>query len=494
MAISLGQYLRGRYGKFIPDQLDRSKFRSRSTDFERTIVTAVGVLRGLFPNVTRDIPYITHEMSDVDLDLGYYYSWPSADLRKDWFDGWDDRYDAITRTMVSQENLTTIGRVLGVEQICQNHPTLCALLGEDIATCRRSNGGEDAELLVSMLPQLFRVQEASNNFLYMYDPSERFWKNTGPYGIRIAAKIVKQFQEALQWNAKTPQERATLDTPPVVYHYSAHDVTVYGLFSALGVINSSTTGETMLIPTFTATVLFELYDDATVEIVYARCNQDLNSGYAFYEVPKALVKLACVRADHSIYYSHTCPIDDLARYVNMINGVSPQQDPPCYADPSDVSRTMCSPELDTNVSTIAAIEKDSAYAKTPAGQAEISALKNCLQYRRHCMAEACNAQLVVSEPPTNQTAPSAGYIYNMSVESCVPRTTSTEAAKPVAIFGRVVVAAACAILGFLIGVFIEMCRDQWKRTHPEVALDAGGKKSDREDVEASLPQAKYDSA
>ena len=268
MAFQLGKFIRQEYNGILPQTYDDVHIVSRSTSFERTVRTGVGVLRGMFETEESRklngsdrfvIPYLTRQMRDVDELLGYYYSWPSTVIRGHWIDTYNARSIPNTLHILNQTTLDKIGAALGSRKVCTENPTTCALLAEDISMCRLTNGGL-SEFLRSLLPELYQAQVESNAFLYLYDHTNRYWQNTGPYGLELVQLMGKYFEARLNQS----REGTNTDSAPRLYHFSAHDVTIYGFFVALGAINATTTDLRRLVPSFAAATFVELYDDGTV--------------------------------------------------------------------------------------------------------------------------------------------------------------------------------------------------------------------------------------
>lgn len=374
MALSLGRFTRQRYGSFLPSEYDMYQIESRTTDFERTIRTGVGVLRGMYDGIN-DIPYLTHKPQDLDFLLSYYYSWPSAVLGTYYIRGYNTRNNNVTLSYFPQEKLDVIGQQLNCPNLCRENQTLCALLGEDVSTCRLSNGGLSEELS-GLFPQLFEAQERSNAFLYLYNESSLYWRNTGPYGRLLAVDVFNAFNATL----------ATGASPAVgkFLQYSAHDVTIYGLFVALGVVTPDTVAELVLVPNFASAVYLDLYDDGNVSISFYECNQSYGSGFP-YENPTP-VQMGCMPLPSAVpvdvYYAAECPLQHFKNFVDLKApqwSVDPQK-PYCYADPADLVANHC--------------ERDS----------EARGSDSCALYRTICPEYACET--------------SKGYVLNRTSMQC----------------------------------------------------------------------------
>ena len=385
MALNLGSFIKKQYSDFLLPYYDPISITSQSTDFERTIRTGVGLLRGMY-NGSLDIPYLSHIPQDTDDLLGYYYSWPSAVLGTHYIASYNERHNAATLSYFPQEKLNIIGDELGCPHLCLQNQTLCALLGEDVTTCRLSNGGLSSNLS-NLLSLEFQAQEDSNSFLYMYNESDEYWRNTGPYGRLLAVRISNRFNDTLQ-------RLGTASPSPIrMWHYSAHDITIYGYFVAIGAINSTTDPKEvdLLVPTFASVVILELYDDGNVRLRFAECNQTYGSGYEYKFIDRIVMGCKSTRATSDfdttgIYYAATCPLEHYRNFVDTkrpyFEDIGGPDKPWCYADPADAVANGCEPDNPTPPTS-----------------------PHCKSYRRLCAEFACDAK--------------NGYVLNMSNLACV---------------------------------------------------------------------------
>lgn len=367
MALSLGRFTRERYFNLLPGEYDERVIVSVTTDFERTVRTGVGFLRGMY-NGTTEIPFLTHKPANIDFLMGYYYSWPSANLGLDVIEDYSADNNEKTLSFFPQADLDIVGRDLLCPILCSHNQTVCSLFGEDVSTCRLSNGGLTADL-AALLPNMFQAQMMSNAFLYLYNKSSTYWSNTGPYGRLLAVEVFDQFNETI---AAYHQH----DELPSVkfYHYSAHDVTIYSFFTAVGVITLNTTQENILVPTFASAVYLELYSDGNVSIQFYESDQRFNSLYNYSLVDN--VFLGCKQSpplsfsdEEGIYFARECPLD---HYKNFVDTMAPQSlnatngAPWCFQDPEFMRLAKCFPN-----------------ASNPPSEP-------CLAYRRICEQYSCD--------------------------------------------------------------------------------------------------------
>ena len=246
MTEKLGQFIRAQYGAMVADVTtglplvptiyDRRRIVSVSTDFERTVRSAYGVLRGLFNETpessasflssttdadqhrdrdrdhlsyrggnfpTTFTPFVWHLSQNSDLALDYYYSWPSAMLASTRYSHYNDEHDSETLTIVNQSSLDQFGAIFGCPLLCAAEQTACALFAEDVTSCRISNNvpatpgtnaSVDEAFLREMYPAVKTLQSLSNRYLYMADYRNltAYWAHVGPYA-KVALEQVMGF-------------------------------------------------------------------------------------------------------------------------------------------------------------------------------------------------------------------------------------------------------------------------------------------------------------
>ena len=248
---------------------------SESTAFERTLRTGVGVVRGMFMHYNATlgdyaaddlvVPYLPAPPAPLDMKLGFYYSWPSAILHTP---GPIAHYNADhnndTLDLITQQQVDAMGAALfagtSASNQCATAQTLCVLAAQDIVSCAYSNGPNSTinATLVELWPKFTEAQEYSNAFLYMNwgnrstvnnhdieigntsllnstsveDRQTDYWSGAGPYGRVYAQATIARFRQAL-----ADMEANNTADPSLVYHSSAHDVTIYGYLVAVGAIH-----------------------------------------------------------------------------------------------------------------------------------------------------------------------------------------------------------------------------------------------------------------
>jgi hypothetical protein len=259
-------------------------------------------------------------------------------------------------------------------------------------------------LVRSYADELFVYYQSNADAAVGNDPS--YWANVGYYAQPLTATMMANFDAAMAWVNVSSSTAGNGDAaPPVVRQFSAHDVTVYGLLVALGAINHTTTDLYLLAPTFTAALMLELYDDGSVAVRYAQCDQRYGTDHAFALYPNVTMRCARV-ATEEIFYADRCSLEELKLGIDLgarqfagayaantrenLLAAGPAADAAvvseipgswCAADPRDVNSTNCSVDHPSN---------DAAYA------AQSPALMNsmCVSYRVSCAELACNATWV----------------------------------------------------------------------------------------------------
>lgn len=404
MAKSLGRFLNERYNgtstnnftdkmlKFFPNSYSPFKVNSWSTDFERTIRTGSAALQSMF--TTQEMidggkpavaPYLQHLPQDADFMLSYYYSWPAALLHQQQLQDFFPRLNNFTRTIFSEEHLTLIGNYLNASLLCKESPTTCVIVCEDFVSCELSNQPSGTTPLLDQVVPLFTDLEymyhlnVKNNYLSV--PCSDFWKGVGFFAAEVIRDMMRKARNAI---ATSDDDLMNDPATPVIHHYSAHDVTVYGLLVALGVVDENTTNMILNVPPFAATTLFELFRNGTMKFSYVVCNQTYNSDHKFVIQEGPAFQLNCMRpptppppgeqqpSSALMYKSSTCPFEDIERAVNYTMATlypktsSVLEETMCYASLKDQNETNC-------------------HAENQQGSNN-----NCQSYRAYCQSVACS--------------------------------------------------------------------------------------------------------
>jgi hypothetical protein len=415
MAVNLGVTMRRWYGWFIDDEYNSTTFHSVSTDIERTIRTGYGVISGIFNRNTTlnnfSMPWLDHRPLFSDSRLSYYYSWPSAVMRQ--VELFEYNPDTATETLsyMNMSQMRQLGVFTNASAIC-NDPksaTTCALFAEDAGTCRYSNQPHmEPEYLALLNSQfLLKAQARSNYFIYGFNTTERYVDAIGPYGMRILSDILKIFKQTMQ-DLSSGAPNATKAAIPV-HHYSAHDITLYGLFVAMGIITPTTTDIHVMVPTFTSVARFELYSNASVTFIYSHCEQGYNSSHNYTDDDAAL--LNCMDEQNTHYTARNCKVDDLWRFVATLN-VSKLSVPECYADPRDVEATLCAPWKNTSLATV---------GESSLSAALLTNVGYCMTYRANCPAQACDTTLVTEPAGIPASASGFRYVLDRRTLQCKPK-------------------------------------------------------------------------
>lgn len=341
MGRNLGKYLRATYGDVlgIPASYSRQFIRSNSTDYSRTVQTAAAVLSGLFDFPNGSMPWVYHVPTAVDYALNFNDNYPNHIIRDATvFHPFWDRND-IARSLLGS-NATVL--ISGIGDWCASRLMECSLFAEDVAQCRRANGGVE-QWLDDLFPTLLHILALQNVLEFGYNASSQYGP-VGSYGAPLLAEWVANIANAGNGSF------------PTIYHYSAHDNTVIGVLVALGVLPLQSTNWSRWVPRFTETIILEVYDDGSVQFLIGKPTETAGSGFVFSFQP---LPVAC-----GATLSSSCSFQELEA---LLKSTSPQvSNAPCFLTPADAAN--CS-------MTAGAL---------PSGSA-------CEQYRALCPMEACTA-------------------------------------------------------------------------------------------------------
>lgn len=423
---------------------------SQSTYFERTIRTAMGMIRGMFADDERAYPFIQHSPGPTDMKLGYYYSWPSASLHRGEILGYNAAHDNQTLDIMSQAELDEVGSALASDRICRTQQTLCILLAQDVTACNYANDPQDAEesrlpeALLRHWPKFRSAQQLSNAFLYMYNSSQqpqlgrakgstgrpnsanllqdhRLWERTGTFGRVFTREVATLFADRL---ASFKGEGGAEDHSPLLFHYSAHDVTIYGVQVAIGAItiddmyaptdNPFPPGTDehdqfikFRIPEFTSVIMFDLLEDGNVSVGFARPPQVYGADFSQFDLfSSAVVRMTCEAADGSHYRSNECPLEDFTRYTDRMKPL------PSYATEALPEQSMQLYDGYDSASYCFVLDADLAAVGCERTSTAVPMDEVCLNYRRVCPALAC-------EGPR--------YALDMRTMACIERQEPAEA-------------------------------------------------------------------
>ena len=405
MGRQLGYFLLRRYPHLLQHaHLNDSSYVVQSTEVARTVQTALSVLSVLFPS--DPTPMVPHTPRDRDFLLAFNGNYPSTIVRRAWHNA-INMENRIADQYINSSDLSLLSSTVGFD--CTGSSMLCALLGEDIAQCRRSNGGMTPELLTLFETKLETLQMIRNKYIFGFN-------STGPYrpagsvGHKLASRMLS---DAKAWiNGSNRQTR--------VYQYSAHDDTVVGLLNTLGAATFDSYDVHLWVPKFTQTVLFEVFEaDQSMQFYLTMPNETHGSGYRFEDHPLPL-RVGCVLSNGSTVHASRCSIDGVARFIARSAPTVP--DGECYLSAEDAA-TLCNPTM-------------------VGGPVSVW----CQIYRSMCPSYACSA--------------SSSLTLDSQRGICVPSysgasTTMTPFSGHIGLYIGVVLASI--VVGLLVGVLILRC-------------------------------------
>ncbi|CUG43711.1 membrane-bound acid phosphatase, putative [Bodo saltans] len=318
MSQQLGKALTMRYGSLI--NMSQHNVVSQSTDISRTIRTGVGLRMSLgLPDEITTVPFVSHvaPMTE-DFMLAFSSNFPSSPVASSYWSQFKNN-NSLASSLLGQTNVGTLARFFGAW--CYDSVMECALLAEDCVQCRISNGGVEEELL-EMFPLLQQLQMMNNKYLFGRNDSSPFAEAGSP-GYLLASKWLSDATLAVSGNTTT-----------TVFHYSAHDNTVVGLLSALGVLDIDSDNDlTLWVPRFTQTIIMEIRADGLVTLRQGSPqNYSYGSNFSFRAFLP--VNMTCMLPSGSIVMNSSCAIQDVVRFVQqksaptaaaIVSGLTPTQ-------------------------------------------------------------------------------------------------------------------------------------------------------------------------
>lgn len=295
MALQLGASLAARYSSLLNQSTN--SVESQSTDISRTVRTGLGVRLALSNEAPTAIPYLAHvaPMSS-DFMLAFSSNYPSAAIASDYWNSFKEDNAQYAAAILGASGINVLVSHFG--EWCRASLVECALLAEDCAQCRISNGGISSDLL-ALFPQLRQLQMMNNKFLFGRNSSSPLY-GAGSVGYLLASKWVN--------DAAAAQATTTR-----VLHYSAHDNTIVGLLSAVGAIDIDDNQE-LWVPRFAQTIVLETWSDGTVSLVEVH-PQNYTFGSDFSMGEFTPLNMSCMLPSGMIVRVPSCSIIDLARYI-----------------------------------------------------------------------------------------------------------------------------------------------------------------------------------
>ncbi|CAJ1036312.1 hypothetical protein, conserved [Leishmania lindenbergi] len=373
MLENFGKYLRYRYTEdpevvlepyFSQESYNLSVSYSRSTDVLRTLQSANGMLRGLFPSIPDFYPAIHTLRADDDVLL-QSSAVPILRARYKYAD--QERRnvcDPVLDSRMSFDQLQAVAAEVYSQKFCANYTlrSRCAMRLCDIALAYQSTGQLlSFPLLGQHLDDVCAVMAAGYHFSFAYNASNPIHKEQGASFFTLANQMVK--------NMKMHLNKAT--APPYkLYHYSGHDTTVAPLSAAFG---DSSLGA--MLPPFGTAFIMELLSLADapatssskfyVRLLRGHPGVTPASNFTF---ALSHFEMHCQDEMGNTYTAlhNICPFTDFERFINSAAPTSPMGT--CYLDPGQLFRMDCPIDATADNRSLSA---------------------DCLFYRKRCSSYAC---------------------------------------------------------------------------------------------------------
>ena len=331
---------------------------SRSTNIARTLQSADGFIRGLYPNLTDFFPVISTvsfwEDTLLLVDALPAFHLPATIDRTTLY----ETVAPYVLNKISKADLQRMGRELSLDGVCDVpnfYVTNCALQAQDVVAAYYSTGQITAYPFSATLRiQLNDIREYWNSFLFPYHKSDPVDKAHGSFGQNLAQEMIQSMLDKIN---------NTQMLPFFLKEYSAHDTTVMPLCTTLG-------QNGMMLPLFGQSYFLELLEDTAANASpkhfvrgwYGAPEQGVGPN-TFTPSP---FPLTCMRADGSTYNTtDDCPLEEFIRFVDSSKAENPEG--LCYVTPSTLQKVDCA---------------DPRNSSTPSDSL-------CQFYRDHCPGTAC---------------------------------------------------------------------------------------------------------
>ncbi|XP_076098914.1 lysosomal acid phosphatase-like [Mytilus galloprovincialis] len=249
----LGQILRRRYGdnlKFLNKTFNVKDVYVRSTDYDRTLMSAYCMLAGLFPPTKEDSwnenitwqPIPVHTEPTKDDHLIYLDNpCPVFTSKMEYFMSHDPEVLQVKNN--TQDLVKYVAEHSGLPATFQGMMKIL-----DTIFCEQTHNKKQPDWLnADTLKRLNYIQKTYK---------VKWWYPTHEMAVLKGGNLLKKIYEDMQTKLNTP---ANLTQKIMVY--SAHDSTVAALLKTMKIFNDRT-------PTYSSCVMIELHDDNTVRILY----------------------------------------------------------------------------------------------------------------------------------------------------------------------------------------------------------------------------------
>lgn len=373
MLLNFGKFLRHRYTEdasvvsepFFPyESYNLSISYTRSTDVLRTLQSADGLLRGLFPNTSAYFPAVhtVDNLEDAMLHSSLVpiirarYNYAPQEVR--------DVCDPVLDKRLSFETLQAIAAEVHSAGFCANYTerSQCAEKLCDIAHAYQSTGQIDSTpLLREHLNDVCAVTATSSYFYFSYNQSNPDHQKQGAPYYHLTKRLVHNMR----------LHRSPATAPPFkLYEYSAHDTTISPLAASLG----DNSLEAMLPPFGTAFIVELLSAAGTsasaspswyVRVLRGHPGVTPSTNFTF---AISQFSLRCTNAQNHTYVAedNICPLADFERFVASTAPTSEMGT--CYLDPVLGGRMDCPMDAEGDNRSLS---------------------EDCLIYRKQCSKYAC---------------------------------------------------------------------------------------------------------
>ena len=460
----------------VPSPYNTSVIPSISTSVDRVVVSAEAFILGMYEGFAQPpavataklasvLPYVDYVAQSDDIQLSPWTAWPAWRLHHP-CDVADATNVSELRAMFVVKNngtssstdfIAEFGREFGITDVCSNSPWTCVSYVRDMVVCNVSAGLPVNPVAQAAAPILESAAAWYMSLILGYDPvrndyEQQVGSRGYPWANGVLSKLAFPSNEA-------PASLARL------YHYAAHDWTIFAVLTALGVWTPRDSLNASFAIRFAEAVVLELYAGGTVgdvssntvstsrmrntgglltagtddalsqaEGTYVRClrgipNQTYESGYSYQWFECNMTCQQQPALGGRQYRSSNCSLADLWRFVNA-TAANSSMGGPCYATADDLSASNC----------------DSVDAPPVASP--------CAFYRSKCPAFAC-------PNPENQLADPASQFACVDLIVPAPATMET--------WASIAVALPSALVGMVIGYFASARFSGWCRKKEDTA-------------------------
>lgn len=343
MLVKLGEMLRRRYagqGYFKSDSYDPTTVYSRSTAVDRTMQSANGMLRGIFPNLDAFYPEVFS--ADIMTDnLLMSDSLPAVSLQNVYTSS--QRYSSLTllrKELFESDNLIiAMADELSIGGFCRsNEINLCATRLYDIAACAEAEGK------LSNFPLVTKHHRAINLFYYRYfssyfshDPNSTLDRQRGSPGQPLAQEMIANMRSFIKGKMEYRFK-----------HYSGHDTTLSPFAVTIGAFNEE-------FPEFGQAYVFDLLrEDGQYYVRAVKGNPELLPGPHEYTV--GALQIGGMSDRGVVYFTNSTldrlPLEDFVRFVDSTKAKSSRGH--CYVtdEVSNYFGLMTVNKLPANAQTI----------------------------------------------------------------------------------------------------------------------------------------------